>query len=273
MVPKILEILLVFFLLSPTKIPAQTVLSSAGARNEGLAGQSAVTRDEWSLWRNPAGLTHTDAYVAAFGAGRVPIINVPSRSAMLSLNARAGCFATGVSAFGDDLYNEHVLSLAFAHRIGITSIGIRTDVFQLSIDGNEVKRAVGVTIGGITSIGGRLMIGAVARNVNLPEWAKGRPLPVVLNAGLLFIPSENFSAIAEVEKNTDLTPTIKAAMEYSLRKKFFARTGFNLFPETAFGGIGFRLWRLGFDYSLRWGYIPGYFQSISVSVKANKKSK
>jgi hypothetical protein len=266
------KIIFMLLLLQAVKIPAQSVLSNGGARNDGLGGQSAVSIDEWSLWRNPAGLAKETSAIA-FGVRYTPLIKLPTRSAMLALATQRGCFAGGVSAFGDDLYNEHVLSFAFAHRLTNTNVGIRADLFQQSVDGSGVRRTIGVTIGGITAIGSRLMIGAVARNVNLPQWVKGHPLPVVLSAGLLFRPSGNFSVVAELEKNTDFDPTIKGAVEYSLRKKMFVRTGFNLFPEAAFGGFGFRLWRLGIDYALRWGYLPGYSQQMSVSVRPGKREK
>lgn len=269
----IAKMFLMLLLLPVAKIPAQSILSNGGARNEALGGQSAVSIDEWSLWRNPAGLAHTDVAMMAFGVRYTPIIKTPARSAMLALDTRAGCFASGMSAFGDDLFNEQVLSFAFAHKLGTTSLGIRTDLYQLSIDANGIKRTIGVTIGGITAIGSRLMIGGVARNVNLPQWVKGHPLPVVLAAGILFIPSENFSVIGEVEKNTDFEPTIKGAIEYSLRKKFFVRTGFNLFPDAAFGGFGFRAWRIGVDYALKWEYLPGYSQLLSLSVRAGNHKK
>jgi hypothetical protein len=212
--------------------------------------------------------------VAAFNVQYASLIKVPARAAVLAFDTRAGCFGAGVSAFGDDLYNEQVGSLAFAHQLGTTSLGLRTDLFQLSVDGNDTRRTIGITIGAITAIGSRLMIGAAARNVNLPQWVKGHPLPVVLAAGILFIPSDNFSLLGEIEKNTDFEPTIKGALEYSLRKKFFVRTGFNLFPAAAFGGFGFRAWRIGIDYALKWGYLPGYSQQMSVSVRArNRKEK
>lgn len=269
----IAKIFLMLLLLPAVKIPAQSVVSNGGAKNEGLAGQSAVSLDEWSLWRNPAGLAHVNNSMISFGIRRTPVINLPGRSAVVAIHTRAGCFAGGVSAFGDELYNEAVLSLGFAHQLGITCIGVRADVYQLYVDGNDVRRTVGITIGGITAIGTRLMIGAVARNINLPEWAAGHPLPVVLATGLLFTASDNFLVIAEVEKNTDFEPTIKAAVEYSVRKKFFARTGFNLFPNAAFGGVGFRLWRIGIDYALRWGYLPGYSQQISVTLQAGQRKQ
>jgi len=113
----------------------------------------------------------------------------------------------------------------------------------------------------------------MARNLNLPAWARGQPLPVVLCAGLQFTPSDNFLVIAEAEKNTDFDPTFKGGMEYSMRQKFFVRTGFNLFPNAAFGGFGLRTWRLGFDYAARFGYLPGYSHQLSVSVRAGRITK
>jgi hypothetical protein len=265
------RIILILLLLS-AKISAQTVLLNTGARNEGLAGQYALSRDEWSLWRNPAGLASIEASAISFSLRHIPVVQQPVNSAVAAFHNKLLCIATGVSAFGDDLYSEQAMSLAFAHRIGITNAGIRADMFQLRIDGNGIKRTFGVTVGAITAIGNRLFLGITARNINLPQWAHGQPLPVVLNAGLMFSPTGAFSVIAEVEKNTDLDPTIKGAVEYSLKKKFFVRTGFNLFPNAAFGGVGFRLWRFGFDYAIRWGYLPGYFQVISVSVRTKQKS-
>lgn len=260
-------------LLHPAKIPAQSVVSNGGGKNEGLAGQSAVTLGEWSLWRNPAGLAQATASTASFGVRHPPLIGLPLRSAVISVRMRAGCFAGGVSSFGDDLYNESVASFAFARQLGITKTGVRADLFQLSIDGNTQRWTAGITIGAITALGSRLMIGALAHNINLPRWRKGEPLPIVLATGLLFTVSDSFLVITEIEKNTDFEPTIKAAVEYSLKRKFFVRTGFNLFPDAAFGGFGFHAWRLAVDYALRWGYLPGYTQQMSVSFKMRNRER
>jgi hypothetical protein len=55
-----------------------------------------------------------------------------------------------------------------------------------------------------------------------------------------------------------------------MRRKFFFRTGFNLFPNAAFGGFGLRMWRCGFDYALKFGYLPGYAQQLSVTMRFKK---
>ena len=243
------------------------MLSNTGAKNEALASSTATSSDEWSLWRNPAGLSSIDRPVVSFGVRRAQATNAFTRSIVLACNTKLGTIAAGMSAFGDDIYNEQAVSLAFANRIGLAGLGIRADVMQLRIDGNDTKRTVGITIGCVAKLSPRFSVGACARNVNLPEWARGQPLPIVLNTGVAFKPAENFIAVAEVEKDTDFDPTVKGAFEYSLRKKFFVRTGFNLFPNAAFGGIGLRTWRLCFDYALRFGYLPGYSQQMSVAVQ------
>jgi len=255
-------------LLHTLNIRAQIVLSNTGARNESLASSTSVSDDEWSLWRNPAGLTQVPHAVVACGVRRIQGLSAFTRSVVFATATKFGSLGAGMSAFGDELYNEQAASLAFANELGLASLGIRADVVQLRIDGSNTKRVVGISIGTIAKISPQLSLGACARNVNLPAWSHGQPLPVVLNAGLLFRPSETLVFMAEAEKNTDLDPTLKAAMEYSLQRKFFVRTGFNLFPNAAFGGLGFRAWRFAFDYALRFGYKPGYSQQLSIAIHA-----
>jgi hypothetical protein len=262
---------LVVLLLMPTlNIRAQIVLSNCGAKNESLGSTSSVSTDAWSLWRNPAGLMSIEQTVTSSAIRRTQNISALSRSVVVATHTKAGSIAAGMSAFGDDIYNEQAASLGFANKLGLASLGIRADVIQLRIDGESTRRVIGISVGAIAKLSSTLSVGACAHNINLPSWARGQPLPVVLNAGLLFTPSESFLVIAEAEKNTDLRPTIKGAMEYSLRRKFFARTGFNLFPNCAFGGIGLHRWRFAFDYSLKYGYMPGFSQQLSISVQFGK---
>lgn len=266
--------ILAIALLSPAlKISAQIVLSNSGAKNEALASTTATSTDEWSLWRNPSGLASIDKSTISFGVRRAQGTGVLTQQVVGVCTTNAGSFAAGASSFGDDLYNEHAASLAFASHIGLAGVGIRADVMQLRIDGSNTRRTFGITIGCIANLSPRLSIGLCARNINLPDWASGQPLPVVLNSGVSFKAGDNFLVIAEVEKNTDFDPTVKGAFEYSLRKKFFVRTGFNLFPNAAYGGIGLKMWRLGFDYALRFGYLAGYSQQISVAVNVGNNKQ
>jgi hypothetical protein len=257
-------------LLHTLNIRAQNVLSNTGAKNEALASSTSVSSDEWSLWRNPAGLALVDHTTFSSGIRRMQGISAFTRSVVLATPVAFGSFGAGMSAFGDDLYNEQAASMAFAHTLGLASLGLRADMIQLRIDGSNAIRTFGISIGTIAKLTPRLSVGGCARNINLPQWSHGQPLPVVLSAGVLYRPSDNFLLVAEAEKNIDFDPTLKGAMEYSFRQKFFVRTGVNLFPNAGFGGIGLRTWRLAFDYALRFGYLPGYAQQLSVGFNAGK---
>lgn len=252
------------------KIRAQNVLSNGGSRNEAIGSLTSVSVDEWSLWRNPAGLVSLEQPRASSSLHRSQSVTPFTRSFVFAMPTKAGSFATGISSFGDALYNESIASLGFGNRLGLASLGIRADVYQLRVDGEAARRAVGITAGCIAKISKKLSVGICARNINLPEWTRGQPLPIVLNSGFSFTPSDNFMVVGEVEKNTDFDPTFKGGFEYNMRKKFFFRTGFNLFPNAAFGGIGLRMWCLGVDYALKYGFLPGYAQQLSITIQLKR---
>jgi hypothetical protein len=267
MLSKLIPMLMV---ISIPDVSGQNVLSNAGARNEALAGSTATSTNEWSLWRNPAGITSVKAPVLSFSTRQTKWVPASCQSTVLVVPIKSLTLGAGAARFGDDIYNEQMISLGAAHQIGITSIGVRADLFQLHIDGFDSKRTIGASLGFTTNVTQRLKVGACVRNVNLPSWATGQRLPVIVNAGVVYIPTTSFSFLAEIEKNTAHPPTIKGAVEYALKDRFFARTGHNLFPNAAFAGIGLRAWKLAFDYAMRFASAPGYAHVLSVAFHPHK---
>lgn len=265
-----MRLIFLLLLLGALNIHAQTVLSIGDAKNEALGSLVSVTTGEWALWRNPAGLASVQQPIVSSSIRKSQSVNASTRAGMLSFPLKFGSAAVGVSSFGDDIYNESTGSLGFANCFGLASIGVRTDINQLRIDGNSTRRAFGISIGCIAKITQRLSVGIAARNVNLPVWSHGQPLPIILNTGISYTATDNFLVVAEVEKNTDFKPTFKGGFEYSLQKKFFVRTGFNLYPNAAFGGFGLRMWRFGADYSLKFQYLTGYAQQLSIGLRFKK---
>ena len=81
-------------LLHTLNIRAQTVLSNIGAKNEALAGATSVSSDEWSLWRNPAGLSSIDHAVLSSAIRRMAstfdIYSAPGQGTALLARVRSG---------------------------------------------------------------------------------------------------------------------------------------------------------------------------------------
>ena len=115
-------------LMPPLNISAQIVLSNIGAKNEALGSPNSIQAGEWSLWRNPAGLSSVDHTMIATNVRRAQAVNVLTKSLVIVTKTPLGSFGAGLSAFGDDIYNEQAASVGFANHLGLASLGIRADV-------------------------------------------------------------------------------------------------------------------------------------------------
>jgi hypothetical protein len=243
-----------------------------GARSHGLANASAALTDEWALWNNPGGLAQPKKISAAFSLHRSPSLLGSNRFAALTTSPFSfGTLGLGLFRFGDDLYNEHVVALGYGSQFGLASLGVRLDYIQYRAEGISTFISWGITFGGMANLTENFSIGASVSNLNQPTLANGEPLPVRLTAGTLFKPSPKFLISAELEKDIDFDPTIKGGVEYQFQKKFMARSGFNLYPNSAFFGIGFATWRLKIDYAMQYSRILNPSHQISMGVSIDKK--
>jgi hypothetical protein len=239
---------------------AQNSTTAIGARANGTGYSSSCLDDGWSLYNNTAGLTGVKDLQAGFTIDRVQGFSPFNRlAAYTAFPLRQGTIAAGIFRFGDDLYNEQIASLGYGHRIGITSLGAKASIVQYSVEGFGRKSLVTFGAGGITQITSWLTIGAYITNLSQPEVEKGEPLPVLLIAGMTLKASENVSTMLEVEKDIDYAPTVKAGVEYTIHKKFTARSGVNFNPQTGFFGVGFKSAKYRIDYA--YSFVPGVMQS------------
>ena len=164
-----------------------------------------------------------------------------------------GTIAGGVFRFGDAVYNEQLVSLAFANSIGNTSLGAKVSYIQYRAEGYGTHYAIGVNVGGITQITSKLLIGAWIQNINQPKLSfdNSEKAPVKLIASAGFKPSDKLMIVTEIEKDIIYQPVWKTGIEQTIHKKFLARLGFNLNPQAFFFGVGFYNQKIKIDYSLQ----------------------
>jgi len=86
-------------------------------------GDASITMDNsWSVYNNPAGLYSTESSTLLFAHQRKYGIGALSTSgAVFLMPFKAGSFGIGVSKFGDDLYSEQKLKLAFGNKMGMVA--------------------------------------------------------------------------------------------------------------------------------------------------------
>lgn len=233
----------------------------------GMGNASACLSDVWSLTNNIAGLTGVQHATAATSCHAIPSFEPFSRMAgVVAVPAGTGVAGTSIFRFGDDLYNEHVLSIGYANTFGLASLGIKFNYVQYRIEGLETITALSASFGGLARLGSHLLFGAHVVNINQPTMntLTGEKLPTRLVAGIALQQSENIIASAEIEKEIDHSPVIKAGVEYRALKRIWFRTGFNLRPEAGFAGLGTLLRRFQLDYAMQWDHFFGLSHQATV---------
>jgi hypothetical protein len=231
-----------------------------GARAHALANASGCLSDVWSLHNNIAGLAETESASAGFTYHAVPSLKFFNRmAAVFAVPIKSGVAGAGIFRFGDDLYNEQIVSLGFANTFGLASLGLKVNYLQYHARGLETRAGFTLSFGGIATLAQNLFLGAHIVNINQPviHSLTGERIPTRLLAGMAYKPSEKLFVATEVEKDIEYDPTWKSGMEYVFVKKVALRTGFQLHPQAGFFGMGFNGRKLNLDYALQFSPLSG----------------
>lgn len=245
-----------------------------GARANGLGYASSCLEDEWSLFNNIAGLTKINTANAAFSYHASPSLPGFNRMAsVFAMPVRSGVAGLGVFRFGDDLYNEQILTAGFANTFGLASLGFKVNYIQYHAEGFGNTRALTLSIGGIAALTPQFTVGAHILNINQPRIAgtDNERLPTALFLGLGFKPSEKVFVTGELSKDLEYDLIWKSGIEYSLNKKISARTGFNIHPQAVFFGVGMKPKKFILDYTFQYNTDLSSSHQATVAYKFKSK--
>ncbi len=253
----------------------QSIPTAMGARQAGMGYASSGLVDEWALFSNAGAIGSLNKMSAAFAYEASALLPGADRMAF-AFNAptRWGVSSIGVFRFGDDLYNEQMLTAAFANTLGIASLGVRVNYIQYYAEGFGSNAAFTVDFGGVATLTEQLTVGAYITNLNQAKIHTSNgveSLPTRLIAGLTFKPSNNLTLATEIDKDLAYVHTWRTGIEYAYKQKIFYRTGFNLNPNTGFFGMGFKKGKIQIDYALQFSWIRGTSHQASASYLFSKK--
>lgn len=270
-----MKIILLLILLGMYFIPCWSQQSSMmiGARAMSLGNASACLSDEFSLFNNIAGLAKVTQTAAGFSYDAHPsIIGFNRIAALLTVPFKIGTIGGGLFRFGDDLYNEQIISFGFANTFGLASLGAKLNYVQYHAEGFGNASAFTVSFGGIAELTETVSIGAHIVNINQPRISEttSERIPTVLVLGLRVNPGEKLSIVAEIEKDISLDPIFKAGLEYEIYKKLMARTGFNLNPRAGYVGLGFQPGKFSLAYAFQYDMTMGHAHQATVVCRFKK---
>ncbi|MEQ8904637.1 hypothetical protein [Ekhidna sp.] len=262
-----------FALLLCFTVNAQTGTFNLGARNAAMAGASLTFGDEYSLFNNIGSLGRVENHAAfasyqnRYGVSQFQVVGAGAIYA-----APFGSSGIGFYKFGDDLYSEQRVHLAFGNKFQMVSLGVGVDLLQYNISTIGTNRALAIQFGGVAEINTQLRFGAHIFNLNQAEINSetGEKAPTVMKAGISFLPSEELILNAEVEKDLDFDEVFKAGIEYRIVDNVYVRTGISTEPFLGAFGVGFHPKNLKFDYAFSNDSRLGSIHEISVAYSFKK---
>ncbi len=241
-----------------------------GARPAALGYASLTLRDEAVLFNNVGALAWLDNPSAFFACETTPTLPGANRvAASIHIPTAIGVFAAGAFRFGDKLYSEQMLMAGYGHRIGSTSLGVKTSVLQYKADGFETLTAITVDFGGLTRLTPSWTVAANLCNLTQASMAD-ETLPVFLSLATSWH-SDRLLVTAELEKRLDAAVQIKGGAEVALGRKLFVRTGFSLQPVRLSFGLGAKTKRLSLDFSTAYQRSFDFIYQASAAYAISKK--
>lgn len=263
-------------MLIPKITKPQSVSTLMGARSASLGNSSATLSDPWSLFNNAAGLASSNSITTAFAYSLNPSLPGADRTAaIISIPFHPGAMGIGLFHFGDELYNEQIISGGYAHQLGLAALGFKANYVQYRAEGFGTQSAFSLHLGGIATITPKFLVGAYIENINQPSISEDdneKLLPKMVT-GIQFKPEENLLLLLEIEKDLHYHPTIKGGVEFELYKKINVRTGVNLNPNSIHGGVGYQSTRLSIDYAIQYNSSIWITNQVSASYQLTRPSK
>jgi hypothetical protein len=261
-----------FFLAFIPQLLSQSVSTQIGARANGIGYTATALFDEWGVYNNIAGTAKLESAVAAFTYDFHPSLAGANRTAaVFAVPTKIGVASGGAYRFGDDLYNEHLLTAGFSNKFGLAALGAQVNYIQYRIEGFGSKGVFSLNLGGIAELTPNLSIGAYIVNLNQPKIGDQEKLPTKLLAGIAFKPTNKVYIASEIEKNLEYDPTWKMGIEYKFHKKFCARTGYNVNPNKSFFGLGFTTKKFTIDYSAQYSTLLSLSHQATVGYQLKQK--
>ncbi|WP_460538642.1 PorV/PorQ family protein [Echinicola sediminis] len=230
-----------------------TEIMPKGSRSAGMANANTTLVDAWSVFNNIGAMGNLNqSEVFCSYDHRLGLNELTTLAAGATYASPIGNLGLSISHYGGDLFNQQVIGLGFAHKMGIGSLGIKASYFQTNMEGYGRSGQTVLELGGMAELGPTLSFGAHIYNLSRAKISNNTSdyLPTIVKAGLSFTPNDKLIANIEAEKDILLDPTVKLGLEYGFSRRFWARCGIRSQPSNLHFGIGFKPDHFSIDYAM-----------------------
>ncbi len=239
-----------------------------GARNEALARATVALCDSWAMFYNPSGLVFRQTEVLASYQSKYTSLGINEGSFGFAFPIKNTALGIGASYFGDNLLNKSKIIGAIAHKIGKTTLGVKTTYDQLKVNEIGSKGILYFDLGGQIIISEQVTLGMIINNLNQAKFdtlSLSSP-HTFLHVGVNYHPHEKLTLLIQLEKDISNPAVIRLALEYMVSKNVVIRTGILPSPVSAFTGIGFNWQKFKLDIAGSYQQSLGWSGGVSIGI-------
>ena len=267
--------LIIFFSIHPLK--ALELIQPTGGRTNSLGKCSVALSGFWSLHNNPAGFaSYKNLSFGISYENKFLLKELSTKNTGVILPYKMGNIGISYSQFGYKNYNENILGLGIAKRLGQNlDIGIKLYYIFIKFSRNyNNKSAPTFDIGIQYKINESLSLGTYIFNpicIKFKTLNKDK-MPIIIRLGFSYLVNNDFLITGEIEENFVHNFSYRFGLEYEIYKELFIRSGFQFKPDTFTFGIGYDYKYFMIDISAQMNQILGVSLSSSLIFKINKRN-
>lgn len=267
--------LIIFF--SIHQLKALELIQPRGGRSNSLGKCSVALSGFWSLHNNPAGFaSYQNLSFGISYENKFLLKELSTKNTGIILPYKMGNIGISYSQFGYGNYNENILGLGIAKRLGQNlNIGIKLYYIFIKFSGDyNNKSAPTFDIGIQYKINENLSLGAYIFNpicIKFKTLNKDK-IPIIMRLGFSYLVSNDFLITGEIEENFAHNFSYRFGLEYEIYKDLFIRSGFQFKPDIFTFGIGYDYKHFMIDISAQMNQILGVSLGCSLIFKINKRN-
>ena len=248
-----------------------------GARRLSLGNAyTAIGKDHWQLFANPAGMAGLDKAQVS--------VNLERRYLLPEINYGVFGFTTpfkekhfagiGISTYGFGGYRENKITAAYATTLlEKLDIGAKVNYLNTTIQGYGSSNNFTVDFGLRTQVSETFGIGFYGYNISgtsINEEAD-EVIPSVLHFGVNFKPGDAVTILADISKDLDYKFSISGGLEYEVNDIIVLRSGLQTFPAQFSAGVGIDYNNFLIDVGNAYDFKLGYTPNLSFAYQFGKK--
>ncbi len=239
-----------------------------GARPLAMGNTEVVTDDSWGMFNNPGTLSQNNSNTLLFGYNMFyGLEGFGTVAAGYHQNIGSGVAGVGFYRFGDDLFNETIVSGVFSNRFGIAGLGARINYIQYQIQDFGSGGTVTLDFGGFTEVTPKVFVGASITNITQSYLSKleDQRLPTTMEAGISLRPSAEVIVNFVASQILGYEAVYRAGLEYLIIDGLALRSGFQVDPQKLYFGLGLNLEKFTIDITTYNNPYLGFANQLSVT--------